>query len=234
MLAPDVSRREFMKIAAGTGAALAMPTLGQAVAVPSSKMIGIQVGAISFVDEGTERVLDVLQERACVNTLFLAVFTYGRGIAGRQIPGYPLPDHGKQEYDLNYHGGNFATPHSQYYKNTVIKPAHAPDHGDLDILAEVLPAAKKRGMKVICWMEDVFRPDLPNIENVQERDLYGRNMKTLCVNSPDYRNFFTGLVEDFARSYEIDGIMWGSERQGARFRTVWGPRMTLRRSIQAM
>ncbi len=161
------------------------------------------------------KCLDVLQERACVNTLFLAVFTYGRGIAGRQIPGQPLPDHGKQEYDLNYHGGNFATPHPQYYKNTVIKAAHAPDHGDLDILAEVLPAAKKRGMKVICWMEDVFRPDLPNIEKVQERDLYGRNMETLCVNNPNYRNFFTGLVEDFARSYDIDGIMWGSERQGA-------------------
>ena len=211
----DVNRREFMKITAGAGAALAMPTLGHAAPVSSSKMIGIQVGAISFVDEGTEKVLDVLQERAGVNTLFLAVFTYGRGIAGRQIPGYPLPDHGKQEYDLNYHGGNFATPHPQYYKNTVIKPEHAPDHGDLDILAEVLPAAKKRGMKVICWMEDVFRPDLPNIEQVQERDLYGRNMETLCVNNPNYRNFFTGLVEDFARSYDIDGIMWGSERQGA-------------------
>ena len=50
MLTSDVSRREFMKITAGTGAALAMPTLGQAAAVPSSKMIGIQVGAISFVD----------------------------------------------------------------------------------------------------------------------------------------------------------------------------------------
>lgn len=44
------------------------------------------VGAVSFVDEGTGKVLDVLQERACVNTLCLAVFTYGRGIAGRQIP----------------------------------------------------------------------------------------------------------------------------------------------------
>ena len=211
----DVSRREFMKLAAGAGAAVAMPTFGHAAAVSSSKMIGIQVGAISFVDEGTEQVLDILQERACVNTLFLAVFTYGRGIAGRQIPGYPFPDHGKQTYDLNYHGGNFATPHPQYYRNTVIQPAHAPDHGDLDILAEVIPAAKKRGMKVICWMEDVFRSDLPNIERVQERDLYGRTMETLCVNNPNYRNFFAGLVEDFARSYDVDGIMWGSERQGA-------------------
>jgi hypothetical protein len=211
----DVSRREFMKLTAATGASLAMPSLADAATPSSSKMIGIQIGAISFVDEGTEKVLDVLQERGGVNTLFLAVFTYGRGIAGRQIPGYPLPDHGKQVYDLNYHGGNFATPHPQYYKDTVIQPEHAPDHGNLDILAEVLPAAKKRGMKVICWMEDVFRKDLPNIEQVQEKDLYGRNQETLCVNNPNYRNFFAGLVEDFARSYDVDGIMWGSERQGA-------------------
>jgi hypothetical protein len=211
----DVNRREFLKIASGAGAAFAMPTSEHPAVSSFSKMIGIQVGAISFVDEGTEKVLDVLQERACVNTLFLAVFTYGRGIAGRQIPGQPLPDHGKQEYDLNFHGGNFATPHPQYYKNTAIKDTRAPDHGDLDILAEVLPAARKRGMQVICWLEDVFRTDLPNISKVQERDLYGRNAETLCVNHPDYRNFFTGLVEDYARSYDIDGIMWGSERQGA-------------------
>ena len=92
MLKSVVNRREFIEITAGAGAALAMPTLGQAAVASSSKMIGIQVGAISFVDEGTEKVLDVLQERAYVNTLFLAVFTYGRGIAGRQIPGYPLPN----------------------------------------------------------------------------------------------------------------------------------------------
>jgi hypothetical protein len=213
VLKSEVKRREFLKLSAGAGAVLAMPAL----AFPSQckTMIGIQVGAVSFVDEGTERVLDNLQERARVNTLFLAVFTYGRGIAGRQIPGQPLPDHGKQEYDLNFHGGNFATPHAEFYKNTVLKETRAPDHGNLDILAEVLPAARKRGMKVICWLEDVFRTDLPNIEKLQERDLHGRHAETLCVNNPEYRNFLTGLVEDYTRSYDIDGLMWGSERQGA-------------------
>jgi hypothetical protein len=39
-------------------------------------------------------------------------------------------------------------------------------------------------------MEDVFRKDLPNIEQVQERDLHGRNQEKLCVNNPNYRNFF--------------------------------------------
>jgi len=213
VLKSDVNRREFMKLTAGAGTALAMPAL--AFPGRTRTMIGIQVGAVSFVDEGTDQVLDNLQERACVNTLFLAVFTYGRGIAGRQIPGQPLPDHGRQEYDLNFHGGNFAAPHAEFYKNTALKETRAPDHGNLDILAEVLPAARKRGMKVICWLEDVFRSDLPNIEKLQERDLHGRNAETLCVNNPDYRNFLAGLVEDYARSYEIDGLMWGSERQGA-------------------
>ena len=69
------------------------------------------------------------------------------------------------------------------------------------------PTAKKRGMAVICWLEAVFRTDLPNIQQVQERDLYGRNADALCVNNPDYRKFLTGLVEDYACSYDVDGIM---------------------------
>ncbi|MBV9081366.1 MAG: hypothetical protein JOZ62_01720 [Acidobacteriaceae bacterium] len=206
----DPHRREFLRTAA---AAAATPVLMRAA--QPRKMIGLQIGAVSFIDEGTEQVLDIVQQRGAVDTLFLAVFTYGRGIAGRQVPGQPLPDHGKQEYDLNFHGGNFATPHPQYYKNTVLKDTRAPDHGNLDILEAVLPPAKKRQMKTICWLEDVFRTDLPSIEKLQEIDLHGRHAPTLCFNNPDYRGFLTGLVEDYARSYDIDGLMWGSERQGA-------------------
>src|SRR5690242_1355537 len=173
MFENPLDRRGFLKTAAAS-----VPLLAKA-AVPKKTMVGIQVGAVSFVDEGTERVLDILQERGAVNTLFLAVFTYGRGIAGRQVPGQPLPDHGKQEYDLDFYGGNFATPHPQFYKNTVLKDTKARDHGDLDILQTVLPSAKKRGMKTICWLEDVFRKDIPNIDKLQEKDLYGRNVTTL-------------------------------------------------------
>ena len=210
-----MNRREFLKITAGAGAALAMPALGHAESAVSSKMVGIQVGAVSFVDEGTEKVLDILQERAGVNTLFLAVFTYGRGIAGRQIPGYPCPIMASRNTISIFTAATSPLHIPSTTRTRSSSPNTRPDHGNLDILAEVLPAAKKRGMKVICWMEDVFRTDLPNIEKAQERDLYGRNMETLCVNNPNYRNFFTGLVEDFARSYDVDGIMWGSERQGA-------------------
>jgi len=203
-------RRGFLK--SGLAA-----SLSSGVAAENKKTAGIQIGAVSFVDEGAGRVLDILQESAAVNTLFLAVFTYGRGIAGRQLPGQPLPDHGKQEYDLDFHGGNYATVHAQYYRDTVIRPedTRAPDHGALDIIAEVLPRAKKRGMRTILWAEDVWRTDIPGIEQLQEVDLYGRRLPRLCVHNPHHRAFLLGLVEDYARSYDIDGIMWGSERHGA-------------------
>src|SRR5690349_1090705 len=57
-----ISRRQFLQNTAKTVAAGALlpallPSTGKAAA--SSQMIGIQVGAISFVDEGTEKVLDI-------------------------------------------------------------------------------------------------------------------------------------------------------------------------------
>ena len=36
----------------------------------------------------------------------------------------------------------------------------------------------------------------------------------ICFNNPNVRNFLLGLVEDYTRSYEVDGIMWCSERMG--------------------
>jgi len=199
-----IDRRNFIKGSTMAGVAAQIPA--------QKKMIGIQVGAISFLDEGVEQVLDIFQQRANVNTLFLAVFTYGRGIAGRQVPGQPLPDHGKQEYDLNFHGGNFATPHPQYYKDTALKAedTRAPDYPGVDTIASVVPAAKKRGIRTILWDEDVFRNDLPNIDKLQEYDVHGRRGARLCFNNPNVNNFLLGLVEDYSRSYDIDGIMWCS------------------------
>ncbi|MDR3702257.1 MAG: hypothetical protein P4L56_21600, partial [Candidatus Sulfopaludibacter sp.] len=72
----ELNRRGFL----GAMGAAAAPW--QVTAAPNTKqVIGIQIGSISFLDEGVERVLDILQEKACVNTLFLATFTYGNGIA---------------------------------------------------------------------------------------------------------------------------------------------------------
>ena len=207
----EMTRREFAKVLAASGVAASLPLEEQTV---TTRMVGIQVGAVSFVDEGVAPVLDRFQHDAGINTLFLATFTYGRGIAGRQVPGQPLPDHGKQEYDPSFHGGNFARTHEQYYSHTSLKKIQAPDHGDLDLLATVLPPAKSRGMKTFCWYEDVFRDDLEGIDRLQEVTLSGKKTSTLCFHNPEVQAFWQALTEDYLRSYPVDGIMWGCERQG--------------------
>ena len=120
-----IARREFIQTtarvvaAAAAGPALLSPLARAAEKSVPTKMIGLQAGSVSFTDEGVDQVLDLFQEQGAINTIFLTTFTYGRGLGGRQVPGQPFPDHGKRESDEKmFHGGNYATPHAQYYKNT--------------------------------------------------------------------------------------------------------------------
>ena len=216
------SRREFLKNSAALTALLAIePYMGYAVSSEKtkveeqSKMHGIQIGAVSFVDEGVKEVLDYLQKKIGINTLFLTVFTYGRGLAGRQIPGEKMPDHGSQESDAKtFHGGNYAIPNPKYYSRTVLKDTRAKEHGNFDILAAIIPEAKKRGMKVFASVEDQWRSDIPGITELREIDLYGRKANTLCLFNPDVKEFWKALVTDLCSSYSIDGILFFNERNG--------------------
>jgi hypothetical protein len=215
---PVITRRSALELG---GAAVGM--LGTSVvAAPAEsqpptrgKTVGIQVGSASFVDEGIEAVLDIFQERGRVDTVYLATFTYGRGLAGRQIPGQPFPDHGPRESDeRTFHGGNYARPHSRFYRESVLVETRAPDHGDLDIVSAVLPAARKRGLRLLCSVEDVWRTSVPGFDRIAEVDLHGRKAGTVCLMNPDVRHFWTALVTDLCSSYDIDGVLFFNERNG--------------------
>ncbi len=217
-----------MKRRAFVGAALAAAagSVLRGTSQDTSKTISIQFGAVSLIDEGTERVLDIFQERAGVNALIPAVFSFSGGTAGRQSKAQPLPDHGKQEYDSNLRGGNFARVHPRYYKDTAVDAnlTQAPDHPEFDVLGQLLPAAHKRGMRVFGLIQDHFPEKFPNVEKFQERDFNGERCETICKNNPYYRNFLAGLVEDLTRSYDIDGLMFVCEQTGA-FSNTLGSRL---------
>ena len=224
----QINRRSFLK---KSSAAIAGASLGASASKvypnPVNKKsakkdikVGIQIGAVSFVDEGENQVLDNVQNLGKVNTLFLPVFAYNKGLAGR---GYregdtltgAVPDHGKTEFDPNwFHGGYYATPHMEYYKNTVFKDLRAPEFGDYDMLAAVIPEAKRRGLKVYAMMVDNFRKDLPNAEMLLQVNLHGDKRSLICFNNPEVQGFLLGLIEDCVRSYDIDGLLWRSEKTG--------------------
>jgi len=228
----ESSRRNFLKgmgalpmaaLAAGSsfGSESPIPPASasprQAVATasaPNQRLVALQIGARSFVDEGIDKCLDTIQEKASVNVLMPTVFTYGRGLAGRQVPGQPLPDHGVQEYD-EIHGGSYTKIHPEFYANSVIKDFRAPELGAFDILGDVIPKAKARGMQVYCLFEEAYNPRLiPNFEKIAEVDVYGRIGTSTCLNNPDARTFLASMVRDWLTTNDLDGMMWESERQG--------------------
>jgi hypothetical protein len=181
---------------------------------PGKKFVAMQIGARSFVDEGVDKCLDTLREKGGVNVVMATVFTYGTGLAGRQVHGEPLPDHGVQEYD-RVHGGSFTKMHPEFYNDSVIKDIRAPELGEFDILADVIPKAKAKGMQTYALFEEAYNPRLiANFEKVCEVDVYGKLGRSTCFNNPHARSFISSMVSDWMANNELDGLMWESERQG--------------------
>ncbi len=226
----EASRRNFLKglsalpllsLFPASAQSLTGPTSGAGslqnaapVTIPKKKFVAIQVGARSFVDEGVDKVLDDMQQKGGVNVLMPAVFTYGRGLSGRQVPGQPLPDHGGQQYD-EVRGGSYAKLHDEFTSKSVIQDVRAPELGDFDILADVIPKAKARGMQTYCLFEEAYNPRvMPGFEKIAEVDMNGRVGGSTCLNNPHARDFLVGLVEDWFHHNDLDGMMWESERQG--------------------
>ena len=182
-------------------------------------LVGIQVGAISFVDEGVPAVLDQLQQLAAVNAVFVATQSFDRGVQGRQVPGRPWPGHGPREAD-DHSGGSYVTQHAEFYGGTVLAPFPARDRevAGYDVLSELLPEARRRGVKVYSFVLENTHSGLtravPNWPKVLQADAWGRADRYACLRNPDYIAWWLGIVEDQVKSYELDGLMFGSERGG--------------------
>src|SRR5207247_2488877 len=58
------------------------------------------------------------------------------------------------------------------------------------------------------------RRDVPGFDQAAEIDLHDKPTGLTCHRNPNARNFWLGLAEDYLRSYDVDGLRWGSERQG--------------------
>ena len=138
MLEHEMKRRIFVQATiAGAAGAMAPQLLSQAAKPAPKKMVGIQIGTGSFAKPDYEKVLDLLQEKACVNTLFVRTLDY---------PG--------RANESRYRGGNSTLMHAQYYKDTILKPeiVQAPSVSELDVFARLITAAKKRGMRTFSWV----------------------------------------------------------------------------------
>jgi hypothetical protein len=217
-----MNRRKFIKVGvAGAGAVIAGVEAvsgenapASAAAKSSVTTVAMPISIAPLAQRELDPMFEDMRERAGVNALFPFMYTHEPHRAGMEEAGF--------------HGGNYATPHMQYYKDVPLDFAdlRAPEFGGVDVLARVIPVARKHGIRTFCFLlEDNALPaTVSHWESLYEVDHHGRRATGHpggpCFNNPGYQNFTLGLVEDYARSYDIAGIMWGSERQGGLLNTL--------------
>jgi hypothetical protein len=213
-----ISRRDFVKSASIAATAVATgfsldPAYSHAAttaapAPPEKPMIGFQAEVPYVLKYGIAPFLDDIQNRASVNTLILRCEPFFPSWYGIDKATSPL--------------GNCVAAHPEYYRN-VGMPVHGLNPGDFslpDAMQKITAETKKRGIKIIPWMEEDnrARPPIKGMDALYEIDLHGQRTSNHpggpCLNNPYYRNLITSQIEDFIRSYDVDGLQRGSERQG--------------------
>jgi hypothetical protein len=158
------------------------------------KIVILQLDAEGFVKQGVEKLLDTVEERAAVNGLLLDTFWFSRS-----------------------EGGYMGAIHPAYYKDVGVnaKDLWSPDPRGLDVLAALARPTRQRHMTRTSIIKDMLPDRLPGREKLCERDFNGAPAESTCKNNPFYRNLVLGAIEDAIRSYEVDGILYMAERQGA-------------------
>ena len=222
----SLDRRTFIGLSTAFAALFTRPARSQSIPAPKvsrtpvknrKDYVGIQVRGFSWVDEGVDQVLDNLQQKGDVNSVWAYTFSYGEARLQKNGP-VPLPDHGKPGDTIA--GGAFYDYDPKYFRSTILKDFRCPVYGKFNVIEEVAPKVKARGMDFVAWDLNnagaTLNQTIPNYAEVSEIDVYGRRTNRPCFNHPDYQAFLSGKVESLLSGYPdlVDSVAWGSERMG--------------------
>jgi hypothetical protein len=150
------------------------------------------VFATDLEDEGVDRVLENLQERARLDSVTLAVAYH----AGRDV----FPHNPRRKVCFLEPGSVFFHPDTRLYSGTCIKPRRSVMTHGRDTLARTFEAAAPRGMHVNAWV--VFLHVDADVDRVgaAPRNAFGDPFPTdLCPANPDARGYAVALAADVAR-----------------------------------
>ena len=226
---PPFPRRDFIRELTGmlalTQAGFRMPrhepfadgdALIQARPPAAERFVGIQMGPHTILDEGIEHTLDLIQDTAAINVVMPYSHGYNNAfvkpLRSRAEHGVPLTDNAGRKFPLVW-----VKTHDQYYKNTTLRHQVVDstfEHHARDLFAELAQPAHKRGMKIYARVLEAGGRTIANFSKVVTRDVDDKPTGTACWNHPEYIGFWSDTMEDLFRSYDLDGIQWGAERQG--------------------
>src|ERR1700738_2546627 len=127
-------RRTFFQLCSGFAAFLiqapgqrarAVPQTGRAPVKHRKNFVAIQVKPYAWVDEGIDQLLDTIQQKGEVNTVWAYTYDYAEARMTRD-GAIPLPDHGKPG-SAAFAGGAFYDYDPKYFRNTILTDFRSPD-----------------------------------------------------------------------------------------------------------
>src|ERR1039457_612450 len=178
------ARRKFVQLCSASAAYLAgrsgspaAPQRAPAAVKNRRHFVAIQMKPHAWIDEGIDRVLDNLQQKGNVNTVWAYTYDWEMGPRNTPNSGIPLPDHGSYG-DPRFSGGAFYDYDPKYFRGTSLSDFRSPDFGKFNVITEVAPKVKARGMDFFCWdYNNESRrmiQNLPGAARVTEIDMDGR------------------------------------------------------------
>lgn len=229
---PLLGRRDFLGLSSACALLLSAPLrsqTAQSAATPPptadrsttknrKDFVAIQVKPFAWKDEGIDQLLDNIQNKGAVNTVWAYTYDYSEEHMTKDGP-IPLPDHGMPG-GPQFVGGAFYDYDPKYFRDTILRDFRSPDYGNFNVIADVAPKVKARGMDFFAWDYNnafpIMMRTIPNLVEVAEIDIYGRRTTSPCFNHPDYRAHLTGKVESVLDGYAglVDGFAFGCERMG--------------------
>ena len=213
-------------LAATSGAKPAKPKPDYSTSkLPRNAEIGVQIQPHSFFDEGIEHVLDLLQEQAEVNTLY--VFTHNWG-GTPQANLETLADHGKPLRDPRGRKVRKVWTHTSsdaYSGLSMGAPVEheGAEYADRWLFDELAEPCRQRGIKIYGRiLAPVHATDalIPGISKVMSVDIDGRTGPTPCMNHPVYQQFWRATVADIFINQPLDGFKFGLEFSGPLYRLM--------------
>ncbi|MDO5425715.1 MAG: hypothetical protein Q4F41_18555 [Eubacteriales bacterium] len=178
--------------------------------------ISASVYAWDLYDEGVENVLEQLQKRANVNSVYLVGLMHEERHPWPESTVFPHNPN-RKEYQTEDSAAFWKVDRARYGR---ICPNVPTDFlAGTDWLEVLIREAKKRKMKVGVELSHTW-VDHRRLENelsdLCQKDIFGRPLvkthigekhRVPCLNHPDFQAYARNLVRELAENYEIDYLM---------------------------
>ena len=215
-----MNRRHFLATTAAAAAAPSLPAAPAKTVTPP--MVGVQMAPFNLLIEGIPNTLDLLKEKAAVNTLIFYSHTYYGG-SDNKPAAVIAPDHGVDP--TKYFQGAMPDVWVRHdpanFKDTLLQHQQVDPSlrfADRDVFQETAGPAKERDMKIYVRYFDPKGESgegkIVNWDQVRTVDIEGNPAIAPCWLHPEYEAFTIATFNDIADRYPIDGILWGAEIPG--------------------